>query len=648
MLLKLTNTNVLFRFGLLLILIAGNFFIRLGNAQVLERHKLVVAQVNAYTKNIGWPTELQQYDFYVITNRSEIEKEFINLSKRKLNGKEISVTSSTSFTIPKGADVVFVSPEFNEVIPSIFNQIKRTPILLISDGYTDQRFVMINIINQDNNLSFEINKANILNQGLSILPNMLLLGGTELDVAQLYRQSQDSLRMLESTISQLENRYDSLQQNIEATQKIIREQNTMISFQTKEISVKQETINEQSQSLDSIINQFDVSGKKLDSIARVISERESKLSDLQSEIHEQSNQIASSNRILRQQTDQIERQEFAIKRQESKLKETESVVDSQKSILLFVVLVLILIAVGVFLLYRAYEARKRDASKLKQQKEELSKLIDELNQTQTQLVQSEKMASLGVLTAGIAHEINNAINFVYSGIHIIETKLTEIKPIFSAFKKVGKKDITKISEEIAAKKEEIGFDEAQSLIEKMIKNVQIGAERTTEIVKGLRTFSRSEDEQKTKIDIHKDIEVALLLLHSQYKDVIKLETSFEENLPMVDGYQGQLGQAFLNIIGNAIDAVKARNIDPMIQIKTKFKEGSVKIMIRDNGTGMSKETQEKIFDPFFTTKGVGAGTGLGLSITYGIIEKHNGAIFVSSALGAGTEFVISLPLSEGN
>jgi C4-dicarboxylate-specific signal transduction histidine kinase len=195
------------------------------------------------------------------------------------------------------------------------------------------------------------------------------------------------------------------------------------------------------------------------------------------------------------------------------------------------------------LILRAYFLRRQFVSRLEEQKEELTKLLAELNATQSQLVQSEKMASLGVLTAGIAHEINNAINFVYSGIQILSNSYFDIRPILTNLQEIKAKNGTSGELKID---ENIDLEESVNYIDQMIESIVIGAERTTDIVKGLRTFSRSEDENKTEIDVHEDLEVALLLLNSRIKNVIDIKKGLKATYSVVSGYKGQLSQALLN------------------------------------------------------------------------------------------------------
>ncbi|MEM9896502.1 MAG: ATP-binding protein, partial [Bacteroidota bacterium] len=377
------------------------------------------------------------------------------------------------------------------------------------------------------------------------------------------------------------------------------------------------------------------------------------LAGLSDQIEKQKEDALRGQRILENQVELIAQRDREIKEREESLAEMSSVIDLQRNSLTLLVLFVVLLAVFLFFIFRAYKDRKKTARKLavqrdelREQKEELSALLLELQQTQSQLVQSEKMASLGVLTAGIAHEINNAINFVYSGINILDTKFKEILPVM---KRVGslKEDDQNIQEkmkEIFAEKMKVEYDEAQELITQMIDYVQVGAKRTAEIVDGLRSFSRTNLEEKTESDLHKDLDVAILLLSSKLKDQIRIEKEYGENVPHVLAFQGQLGQAFLNVISNARDAAMEKGDDPCIKLATKVVDDHVSISISDNGVGMNQEDIDKIFDPFFTTKDIGVGTGLGLSITYGIIEKHGGKISVNTEKGKGSTFTIELPI----
>jgi signal transduction histidine kinase len=193
---------------------------------------------------------------------------------------------------------------------------------------------------------------------------------------------------------------------------------------------------------------------------------------------------------------------------------------------------------------------------------------------------------------------------------------------------------------IEAKKQEYGFVEAIEAVNQTLKDISIGAERTAEIVEGLRNFSRSEREEWGSVNLHKTLDGVLLLLRNKYKNSIEVIKDYDPSINQVDGKAGKLNQAFMNIIANAIDAIDEKGV---ITVKTKKKGNSIIVSIIDTGKGIPKNVLSKIFDPFFTTKDIGKGVGLGLSITFGIIQEHTGTIEVTSNIGKGTEFLITLP-----
>jgi two-component system NtrC family sensor kinase len=285
---------------------------------------------------------------------------------------------------------------------------------------------------------------------------------------------------------------------------------------------------------------------------------------------------------------------------------------------------------------------------LSEANQELNKTLEDLKQTQSQLVESEKMASLGQLTAGIAHEINNPINFVTSNINPLKR---DIDIMFSAINEIENVSISDSSiadkkKQIKEYKEEVDFDYLTLEIDHLIKGISEGAKRTAEIVKGLKIFSRLDEDDLKKTDINEGLESTMVIANNLLGNKIKVTKEYG-NLPLAECYAGKLNQVFLNIISNAIYAVKKRfgeNTGGEIIIMTTYDSENILIKIKDNGTGMDADTQKKIFEPFFTTKDVGEGTGLGMSIAYNTIKKHNGQITISSTHGEGSEFYLQIPI----
>jgi len=284
---------------------------------------------------------------------------------------------------------------------------------------------------------------------------------------------------------------------------------------------------------------------------------------------------------------------------------------------------------------------------LKQTNDELITTLDDLKQTQSQLVEAEKMASLGQLTAGIAHEINNPINFVTSNINPLKRDIDIIFGALTVIENVGLSDSSRADKQkqIQDYKEELDFDYLTTEIGHLIKGINEGANRTAEIVKGLRVFSRLDEDDLKRADINEGLESTMIIANNLLNK-IKVIKDYGD-LPLIECYPGKLNQVFLNIISNAAYAVQKRFREDgggEIMIVTTHDDENVFIKVKDNGTGMDAQTQKKVFEPFFTTKDVGEGTGLGMSIAYNTIKKHNGHVFINSTLGEGSEFILQIPI----
>ncbi len=285
----------------------------------------------------------------------------------------------------------------------------------------------------------------------------------------------------------------------------------------------------------------------------------------------------------------------------------------------------------------------------------LEQTLQELQQTQTHLIQSEKMSSLGQLVAGVAHEINNPVSFIYGNVaHASEyaKDLIELLDLYQACYQTPEAIIQE-------KAEEIDIDFLVTDLPKLLKSMQIGADRIKEIVASLKIFSRMDEAGSKAIDIHAGIDSTLMILQHRIKatsdrKAIEIIRNYDE-LPLIECYAGQLNQVFMNLLSNAIDALEDHceefpDFAPQIEITTAIEDSNlVNISIADNGTGIPEAIQSRLFDPFFTTKSVGKGTGMGLSISHQIItERHNGHLDCISKLGEGTEFRITIPAHTGS
>ena len=279
---------------------------------------------------------------------------------------------------------------------------------------------------------------------------------------------------------------------------------------------------------------------------------------------------------------------------------------------------------------------------LKSSNNELQNTLTKLQKAQVRLVESEKMVSLGQLTAGVAHEINNPINFVLSNVNPLRRDLDDLLEIIAAYDDVKNQPELGFSK-VEALKKSLDYDYLKEEIAQILSGIENGAERTSEIVKSLRMFSRLDESDYKKATIEDCIESTLTVLHTKIKDslpTIRKEFKFTDE---IDCYPGKLNQVFMNIISNALDAIEGK-ANGELYFEVVDENDRVKITIKDNGSGMTEKVKEHIFDPFFTTKDVGKGTGLGMSIVYSIIQDHHGEILVDSAVGLGTTFTIYLPI----
>lgn len=279
---------------------------------------------------------------------------------------------------------------------------------------------------------------------------------------------------------------------------------------------------------------------------------------------------------------------------------------------------------------------------------ELNQTLIDLKEAEGQLVEAEKMASLGQLTAGIAHEINNPINFVTSNVTPLNRDIDILISFISEMEKIGLSDLPaeEKKKQIEEQKEELDYDYLKMEIAQLLKGIHEGASRTSEIVKGLRVFSRLDEDDLKKANINDGLDSTLIIVNNLLSNKIKLEKSYS-TIPLIDCYPGKLNQVFLNIISNAIYAINKKFGDHqggILTISTSSNEKSIFVKIEDNGIGMDEVTKKKIFEPFFTTKDVGEGTGLGMSIAYNTIKRHQGEIQINSTPGLGTEFILELPI----
>lgn len=281
---------------------------------------------------------------------------------------------------------------------------------------------------------------------------------------------------------------------------------------------------------------------------------------------------------------------------------------------------------------------------------ELHTAMNNLRMTQQQLVESEKLASIGQMTAGIAHEINNPINFVQSNVGPLKRDIDEILELLSQLAEIDEnKDLLEQINHLKSQYVKLDVEYLKKEIQQLLNGIEDGSKRTAEIVKGLRVFSRMDRSELILADINECLNSTLVVMKNMTKAEVTLNVELGENIPKTYCYPGKLSQVFMNLVTNAVQATRLPNrqpIDRIINVRSYFNDNKICVEIQDNGKGIPTEIQDKIFEPFFTTKDVGEGTGLGLGIVAGIIGEHNGHLSFTSSANDGTTFLITLPVAN--
>jgi len=492
-----------------------------------------------------------------------------------------------------------------------------------------------------------------------------------LNYYQAYLRIRDSLELQASLLQQEVSQQQISMEKLEKDLKLLLAEEEMRDLQLRQLQLEGEKQEQENQLLRrerelqelALAQEATEKDRALKALQLARERIEAQKRDQEIERLQQNERLQAMNLQQKELEAQQQQQEYEML--QSKNEQQEILLRSEKAkqrylliILGLAVAVIILSAIGFFQnrknnrrLARQKEAVQNSRDELELTLNDLRKTHNQLQQAQTQLVEAEKMASLGQLTAGIAHEINNPINFVSSNISPLKQDFSELHVLIEKVKMLfTQQDRDLRIAEIQQYMEQIDAPYLFHEIQELLDGIEEGAVRTKEIVVGLRNFSRLDEGEFKQADIHQGLDSTLTLLNSRMKRRITVYKDYG-NLPLVQCLPGKLNQVFMNILINAIQAIEDRG---GIYIKTWVANGNssngqsekIMISIRDTGIGMDEHTRKRVFDPFFTTKEVGQGTGLGLSISYGIIEQHKGQIEVQSQPGKGTSFCIVLPVEQ--
>jgi signal transduction histidine kinase len=658
------------------------------SAQEITNSSMKTFMLYKFAQHIEWENEaaIDTFRFGIYGADRTFRSELSLLESVPLKNRPIKITHFSRINEISKTQVLYITYEQKPDVDRIYDRLSGSGTLLITDRHEKPNKIMINFLPlEENKIQFEVNKANLINEGLTVMPDLLLLGGTEIDVAGLYRESQEALQEVMEQVAIL---YDSLKaQSVEIQhgKAEIENQKNLINKQQENLQSQQEEIRVREEKLAGLTKEVEQQQQKLNNQVELINDQTGKLANQQMEIEDR-------NAVLDLIQQEIDNQQNRIDEQKSQLTAYASLVARQKFVLYVIIAFCGLIMGLVFFIYRSYKIKKNANQKLERmnrevreqyrqinqqkqqiedkneellaqseelkqaneeikatnealniQKNELRYTLENLKLTQDQLIQSEKLASVGQLTAGIAHELNNPVNFISGNVKPLKRDMEDIFKILGKYESIiNENDLGREFHEIESLKKNLDYKILTDEIKRLLEGISEGAHRSSEIVKGLRSFSRLDDDKFKLADLHEGLDSTLILLYNKTKGKINIHKEYGD-LPEIECLPSKINQVFMNILTNSIQAIDGKGD---IFIETISSGIGVKIIIRDTGSGMTPEVKKHIFEPFYTTKEVGSGTGLGLAISYGIIEQHKGNIDVISELGKGTEFIISLPIIQ--
>lgn len=587
------------------------------NSQELQRHELVCAYLYKFANNIEWPGEdqISEYRFKIISQDDQLLMEFRKLAKNiHLKGKPIRLISGEVLSGISDAHIIYLDKEKDKHFTQVSDAIKAKNVLLVSDNYPDKQLIMINLKDaEDKRLRFELNNENIINQGLKISPDIVLLGGTVVDVANLFRASQQSMQTLQEQLEALYDHQEELEQQINASRSRIDKQQGVIVSQNLSIDSQKNLISQQGNELQDL--HIEISQKQDEIIrkADIILESEMDLQALQKE-------ISDGNRILSDQQTKIDKQNTEIIRQIKTLEQQNIRITLQQNLIYLSVAFTMLIAGLLFSIFLGYKNKKKANKKLQVEIEERKRIEQELLRNQEELLKTEREL----------RELNKTKDKFFS---IISHDLRSPFNSIIGLSKMLAQDIKELSQED---------------IEEMALSISEASDNTYNLLNMLLEWSRV---QRGKID-YKPRPLMLkeiilnnidLLKHTAREKEIELTASTKDGINVYADVS-MLNTIIRNLISNAIKFTP-RGGSISVSMESNEKEATVRVV--DTGVGIDAKDLGRLFsiDSKVRSKGTEdeSGTGLGLILTKEFVEKNQGEIWVESEPGKGSCFSFTLP-----
>jgi signal transduction histidine kinase len=604
-------------------------------SQQLDSSQIKSAYLYNFIKHINWPNDADRTSYTLAVYDDDLFYRSLSqsLSNRKIKGKSLRVTHVSSVQAAKSADLLFIANHHNNAVSKIASQLRSTATLLITDNSTDLYNVMINLVynNEDAAISFEVNKSNIVYEQLKMSTELLLLGGTELDVATLYREIEVALQVMRNRESALNKKL--LQQELELTnssQKLVllnknlkKRTDRAVASQNELVALKL-SIDQQYKFLKTKELQYTEIVTQLNNAKKELQQQQGSVQEKEDENMTMANRIEKNKAILEQQQKNLTQQNVQISEQNKQLEDRNETINQQHFYIVLMIVLILISILGTILVVFLFIKNKKTTSKL-------SITLENLKNMQDQLVQSEKMASLGTLTAGVAHEINTPL-----GIAVTSTS-SALESTNTIKEKFEKGELTKSAMtryfEAMTQSSNLNTTALERVIELLSNFKQVAADQVV-----------GEKREIEMIDYIKEVMSTLSAELKKYRINYHYTGLSEINITTIPG---PLAQVLTNLVTNSIkhgfEGRTSGNINITVDMLNK---DSIKLVYQDDGLGMSDDVLDNIYEPFFTTKRNCGGTGLGMNIVYNIIvQKLKGTINIDSLLETGTTTTLTLPIS---
>lgn len=612
-----------------------------------SQYDLKVAFINKFTGYVTWPDNPDEMIVTYVGEEDAYWESIKKLSAIDAANKTFLVSRTSGFEPVPYSHILVVSANLNNRVEYILQQIENKPTLLITNNFLDNALIGIDLVTQEGRtISFSVNRYNLAFQNLEVDPDIVLLGGSEVDVATLVREMNSQLNELNAEVEEKNALSRSLQEDVESSQALLNQQaseleqlaSSYTEFQQRynSLNSEYEPLRQALESAQAELNtsreQLATNTQELETLNSELAERATANNALNALIAQNQTRLNEQNELLSQQDAALQQSKQTIAVQDETLQSQSSTIKAQSIVVSLAVVVALLTGITVVLVYRTAKQRQRSNIVLHEKNQQLEAMNEQIINTQEQLIQSEKMASLGNLVAGVAHEINTPLGVGITAI----SHLTHSTQEFA--KTVEENRLTK--------------SRMNSFIKLLIETgaiVENNLTRAGELIKNFKQVSADQTTDELRsIELKQYIDEVVFNLHFRLKKAKHTVNVVSETKQKIKTYPGILAQIITNLVMNSVIHGFKTIQNGIITISITQQQGKVIIHYKDNGCGISAEVRKNIFDPFFTTNRAHGGTGLGMHICYNLINQKLGGTIVCEPSEQGAHFIIDFPIRGSN